>query len=34
MISFNKFDNSALNIFVVHVWNGTDLKDTWPDCRR
>ena len=25
VISFNKFNDSALNIFVVHVWNGTDL---------
>ena len=24
LISFNKFADSALNIFVVHVWNGTD----------
>jgi MscS family membrane protein len=26
IISFNKFADSALNIFVVHVWNGTDSK--------
>ena len=26
IISFNKFADSALNIFVVHVWNGTDVK--------
>jgi len=26
MISFNKFADSALNIFVVHVWNGMDTK--------
>lgn len=26
IISFNKFGDSALNIFVVHVWNGTDVK--------
>jgi MscS family membrane protein len=26
IISFNKFTDSALNIFVVHVWNGTDAK--------
>ena len=26
IISFNKFADSALNIFVVHVWNGTDAK--------
>jgi MscS family membrane protein len=24
LISFNKFADSALNIFVVHVWNGTE----------
>ncbi|MEK7706369.1 MAG: mechanosensitive ion channel family protein, partial [Verrucomicrobiota bacterium] len=27
VISFNKFADSALNIFVVHVWNGTDVKE-------
>ena len=26
IISFNKFADSALNLFVVHVWNGTDAK--------
>ncbi|HEY2329915.1 MAG TPA: hypothetical protein VGI63_08905 [Verrucomicrobiae bacterium] len=26
IISFNKFADSALNIFVVHVWSGTDGK--------
>ncbi len=26
IISFNKFADSALNIFVIHVWNGTDVK--------
>ena len=26
IISFNKFVDSALNILVVHVWNGTDGK--------
>jgi MscS family membrane protein len=26
IISFNKFGDSALNIFVVHVWDGTDAK--------
>ncbi len=25
LITFNKFADSALNIFVVHVWNGTDV---------
>ena len=27
IISFNKFADSALNILVVHVWNGTDAKE-------
>jgi len=27
LISFNKFADSALNILVVHVWNGTDAKE-------
>ena len=27
IISFNKFTDSALNIFVVHIWNGTDVKE-------
>jgi MscS family membrane protein len=27
IISFNKFDSSALNIMVVHWWNSTDIKD-------
>ncbi len=27
IISFNKFTDSALNIFVVHDWNGTDVKE-------
>lgn len=26
VISFNKFTDSTLNIFVVHVWNGTEPK--------
>ena len=26
IISFNKFADSALNIFVVHIWSGTDVK--------
>lgn len=26
IISFNKFADSALNIFIVHVWTGTDVK--------
>jgi MscS family membrane protein len=26
IISFNKFADSALNVYVVHVWNGTDAK--------
>jgi MscS family membrane protein len=24
LITFNKFSDSALNLFVAHVWNGTD----------
>lgn len=27
IISFNKFTDSALNLLVVHVWNGTDGKE-------
>jgi MscS family membrane protein len=27
IISFNKFADSALNIFVVHTWSGTDAKE-------
>jgi len=27
VISFNKFNDSALNILVVHVWNGTEGKE-------
>jgi MscS family membrane protein len=27
LISFNRFDSSALNIQVIHWWNSTDLKD-------
>ena len=27
LISFNKFGDSALNLFIVHVWNGTDAKE-------
>jgi MscS family membrane protein len=26
VISFNKFESSALNIMVVHFWNSTDMK--------
>jgi len=26
LITFNKFGDSALNILIVHVWNGTDAK--------
>lgn len=26
LISFNKFTDSALNVLVVHVWDGTDAK--------
>ena len=31
IISFNKFGDSALNIFVVHVWNGTDAKQHFAE---
>jgi len=31
LISFNKFADSALNIFVVHVWNGTDGKQHFAE---
>ena len=27
LISFNKFADSALNIYIVHTWNGTDAKE-------
>ncbi len=27
IISFNKFNDSSLNILVVHWWNGTDFKE-------
>jgi MscS family membrane protein len=27
IVSFNKFTDSALNIFVVHIWSGTDAKE-------
>jgi MscS family membrane protein len=31
LISFNKFADSALNIFVVHVWNGTDSQQHFAE---
>ncbi len=31
IISFNKFADSALNIFVVHVWNGTDVRQHFAE---
>ena len=31
LISFNKFADSTLNIFVVHVWNGTDVKQHFAE---
>jgi MscS family membrane protein len=31
IISFNKFADSALNIFVVHVWSGTDVKQHFAE---
>jgi MscS family membrane protein len=27
VISFNRFADSALNIFIVHVWHGSDVKE-------
>ena len=31
IISFNRFADSALNILVVHVWNGTDPKQHFAE---
>jgi MscS family membrane protein len=31
IISFNKFGDSALNIFVVHFWNGTDVNQHFAE---
>jgi MscS family membrane protein len=31
IIGFNRFADSALNIFVVHVWNGTDQKQHFAE---
>ena len=31
IISFNKFADSALNLFVVHIWNGTDAKQHFAE---
>jgi MscS family membrane protein len=31
LVSFNKFADSALNVFVVHVWNGTDAKQHFAE---
>ncbi len=31
VISFNKFADSALNLFVVHVWSGTDQKQHFAE---
>jgi len=31
IISFNKFADSALNILVVHFWNGTDVKQHFAE---
>ena len=31
VISFNKFADSALNILVVHIWNGTDAKQHFAE---
>jgi MscS family membrane protein len=30
-VSFNRFADSALNIFVLHVWNGTDQKQHFAE---
>lgn len=34
LISFNKFGDSALNIYVVHVWNGIDAKEHFAQLQR
>jgi MscS family membrane protein len=31
LISFNRFDSSALNLQVVYWWNGTDNKEFTAD---
>jgi MscS family membrane protein len=31
IISFNRFADSALNIFVVHIWSGTDPKQHFAE---
>lgn len=31
IISFNRFADSALNIFIVHVWSGTDQKQHFAE---
>jgi MscS family membrane protein len=31
IISFNRFADSALNIFIIHVWNGTDPKQHFAE---
>ena len=31
IISFNRFADSALNIFVVHTWSGTDVRAHFAD---
>jgi MscS family membrane protein len=31
IVTFNKFADSALNVFVVHVWNGTDAKQHFAE---
>ena len=31
VISFNKFNDSALNLFVVHVWDGTEGKEHFAE---
>jgi MscS family membrane protein len=34
IISFNRFADSALNILVVHSWNGTDAKAHFADLQK
>jgi MscS family membrane protein len=34
IISFNRFADSALNILVVHTWNGTDAKAHFADLQK
>ena len=27
LVSFNKFTDSALNLYIIHVWNGIDARE-------